>query len=243
MADFSLLLQHPDREEIISKLVTGSSPKEVYQWLKLKYPGDAQNHLRLKLKTLKEFAESPLLTDYYGKFKQDLSQVTSGQVNRGLSDSIINNKTYQERLKEIAGKELDWTKMVENLIAVCFQRVEQVFDTMQQDPSKFKGDNYLLRYLADITSAVERLKKISLIENDTQYKQAVSMQVLDNYKNALQETIKDLLAEIDPDTAFLFLDKLHDRLGNLEPPTEPSQEERLEEVKMLEAKIIDSEDD
>ena len=247
MSDFSLLLNHPDRDEVISKLISGSSHKEIYQWLKLKYPGKDQGHLRLTQKLLKEFAESPYLTEYYGKFKSDLAKVSSSdddKIRRGLAESILNNKTYQERMLEIANKELDWNKMVENLVAVCFQRVEQVFDTMQQDPTKFKGDNYLLRYIDSLTSAVERLKKIQLIDDAQGLNQNITAQALEEQTAFLQEVIRDVLAEIDPDTAMLFLEKFNERMEITNPPAPLTQEDKFSEVEIIEAKLIgDSEED
>lgn len=244
MSDFSLLLNHPDRDEIISKLVSGSSYSEIYNWLKLKYAGSDQGHLRLTKTLLKEFSESPYLTDYYGQFKKDLTQVKSwksGQVNK-LSDAILNNAPYKERLIEMADKELDWTKMLEGLIAVCFQRVEQVFDTIQQNPTSFKGDNYLLRYLAEVTSAVERLKKIDLFDADQSDSEEVTTQALEAQTAFIQEVLRKVLAQIDPDTAMLFMDAWNETAKELKPPAPLSQDQKIKEAKIIEAKFTDLDD-
>lgn len=246
MSDFSLLLNHPDRDEVISKLISGSSPKEIFQWLKLKYPGKEQGHLRLTQKLLKDFSESPYLTDYYGKFKSDLAKVSSEddpKIRRGLAESILNNKTYAERMLQIADKEFDWMKMTENLVAVCFQRVEQVFDTMQQDPTKFKGDNYLLRYLSEVTSAVERLKKMQLADDAQSLNQNITAQALEEQTAFLQEVIRDVLAEIDPDTAMLFLEKFNEKMETVKPPVPLTQEAKIKETEIIEAKLIESSED
>lgn len=242
MADFSLLLNHPDREEIISKLVSGSSPKELYQWLKLKYPGTDQSHLRLALKLLKEFSESTYLTDYYGQFKKDLVN-TNDAIKRGVSQSIINNKTYQERLQEIADTELDWLKMVQGLIYVCNSRVEQVFDTIQKNPTSFKGDNYILRYLSEITMAVERLKKLTIIESADSLNQNITAQALEEQTAFLQEVIRSVLAKIDPDTAMLFMEEFNTALTTTKPPAPITQQDKMTKIKILEAQIIDDDDE
>ena len=57
--DYSIILNHPLNQEIISKLITGTDPKEINQWLKLKYPNkeDAQklfDYLTAKLAEIKE---------------------------------------------------------------------------------------------------------------------------------------------------------------------------------------------
>ena len=56
MSEFGLIKDHPDSKEIMSKLLSGSEPKDVAQWLKLKYSKKNQSHLRLTQKLLKEFA-------------------------------------------------------------------------------------------------------------------------------------------------------------------------------------------
>ena len=38
--DFSKVLDHPDQDEIISKLMAGVTPKDINEWLKLKYAKD-----------------------------------------------------------------------------------------------------------------------------------------------------------------------------------------------------------
>jgi hypothetical protein len=44
MAD-SKILNHPDREEIIQKLLGGISPNNVCKWLEEKYPDEKQHHI------------------------------------------------------------------------------------------------------------------------------------------------------------------------------------------------------
>ena len=46
-ADFSKILLHPDKDEIISKIMTGVSHKNIADGLKLQYPDKEQGHLRI----------------------------------------------------------------------------------------------------------------------------------------------------------------------------------------------------
>src|ERR1035437_10296456 len=41
----SKILNHPDREEIIQRLLNGMSPTVVHKWLLSKYPDEKQNHI------------------------------------------------------------------------------------------------------------------------------------------------------------------------------------------------------
>ena len=76
MADFSTILNHPDHEEILSKLFTGTLPKQVSQWLKQKYTKPEQKHLHITIKLLKDFVNSDY-TDYYNKVSKDIATVKS----------------------------------------------------------------------------------------------------------------------------------------------------------------------
>ena len=236
MADFSIIVNHPDCEEIISKIMTGSSPKEVYQWLKLKYPNSNQSHLRITQKLLKELANSPL-TDLHQQFKKDYSALKQGN----STSTLQNNPTYKELMTEFAGKEIDTVKMIENLVFACHHRVQQVFDIIQENPRGFKGDNYLLRYLSEITMAAERLNKakLDLATDVTGYN--VTMEAMEQVKAIFQETIRDTLAELDPEVSMKFLDRLNHRLeaANLDKPS--TQAQRIQEAEILEAKILGSE--
>jgi len=99
MADFSLITNHPNCEEIISKLVSGTVPKEVSRWLKLKYPNKDQKHLNLTIKLLKDFVNSQYL-DTYNQFTNDLVDTKNNKSNSYtcLSISIYSYDSNQSIL-------------------------------------------------------------------------------------------------------------------------------------------------
>ncbi len=238
-SDFSIIANHPDCQEIISKLMSGSTPKAVAQWLKLKYPKPEQAHLRISQKLLKEFSNSPL-TDLYQQFKKDRAALVTGG---NISAALANNKVYRERIQETVGKEIDIINLLTNLVTAAYQRMEQVFDVIQENPRNFKGDNYLLRYLAEISAAVERLEKLRLGMGDQLTQGDITMEAVEEHTAMLQETVREVLAEIDPDTAMLFMEKLHNKLARLKPPKPLTQDERLKEAQILEAQIVEDDED
>lgn len=239
MSDFSLIASHPNCQEIISKLMSGTSPKAICQWLRLKYPQDEQAHLRIAQKLLKEFSDSPL-TDLYQQFKQDKSAIINGG---NISASLASNKVYRERIQETVGKEIDIINLITNLVTAAYQRMEQVFDIIQEDPRNFKGDNYLLRYLAELSSAAERLEKLRLGSGEQMSQYNVTMDAVDSRMALLQETVRETLAEIDQDAAMLFMDRLNSKLAFMKEPSSMTQNDRLKEAQILEAKVVLNEDE
>ena len=234
MSDFSIIASHPQCQEIISKLMSGSSSKAVAQWLKLKYPKPEQSHLRVTQKLLKEFSNSPL-TDLYQQVQKDRSSLAGGG---NISSALANHKPYRERLLETVDKEVDYVNLVTNLVIMCSQRVEQVFDIIQENPRSFKGENYLIRYLTELTAAAERLEKMRIGSGDQLVQHNVTMEAVAEHSAMLQEVVREVLAEIDPDTSMLFMEKLNDRLSRMSLPPPVTQNERLKEAQILEAKIV-----
>jgi len=233
MADFGLIVNHPDYQEIISKLISGSTPKEVNQWLRLKFPKDSQSHLRLTQKLLKEFVDSPF-TDLHDQFKKDQSAIANNEVSAALQS----NKTYKQRIEEIADKELNFITMLENLVVVTYQRVEQVFDAIQENPRAFKGDNYLLRYLDSVSQAIDKVAKLKNDSFDKAQDHNITEKALEEATAVLQESVRETFAEIDQDAANIFMEKYSQKIKSVHLNKQLSQDQKIEEARILEAKIL-----
>jgi hypothetical protein len=236
--DFSKLLDHPDKDEIISKLITGIAPKDVNEWLKLKYAKDEEKHLHLSVKLLKDFKDGHL--DLYNDLRNDIAKVESGQpLQKAIAKSLQNNKTYQERLNEYADKEVDIKKLLANMIFVGTDRIEQLFDKIQQDPLSHKADYALLKWLEGLSRLLDQWGKMVLNTPDQIIQHNVTVEKVGEYSHILQSAVRETLAEIDPDIANLFLEKLNVKLEALQSPDmQPIPlEKRLKDVQILSTKI------
>jgi hypothetical protein len=240
--DYSKLLAHPDKDEIISKLVTGIKPKDVAQWLKLKYKKEDQEHLHLSLKLLKDFLEGNL--DLYSTLKQDIEVAKDGKLDRKISDSLKNNKTYQERIAEVANTEVDIRKVMNETGIIIRTRIEQYFDRMQENPANLKPDYGLIKWFELLLNYIEKYDKIINKSPDQIIQHNVTHQVIDNYVVTLQDAIRETLSEIDADAAFLFMEKLNEKLDKLQmpeqvQPVQINQEKRMAEAKILSGKVME----
>lgn len=233
VADFSKILSHPDKDEIISKLVTGIKPKDVSDWLKLKYTDKEQGHLRVSSKILQEFVENNL--DLYNVLQNDISGVK--QDKKEISDSLKNNKTYQERIVEIADKELDIKRLLIETGHIIRQRVEQVFDKIQENPQNFKPDYTLIKWLETLLSFTDKYQKIVNEAPDTVVQHNVNIQIVEQHTIMLQDAIRETMAEVDSDMAFNFLEKLNAKMSLLQCP---QHQVMSQDKKLLEAQIISS---
>lgn len=240
MPDFADIINHPDKQEIIDKILKGINPKDISSWLKLKYPNNNQKHLRLSIKIIKQFASSEY-TDCYNKFKDDLQVIKIDPTlsKKEFKSSILNNKTYQERLLNIADTELDIKTMLKSLIIVCQERAEQVFDKIQENPGSFKGDYTFLRYINELFNMIEKFDKIINNAPDQIIQHNVTLQAVESNTTAILEAIRKTLERLDTQTSLLFMELFYNELTSLNAPTQPfiSQEDRLNEIKLLHEKI------
>lgn len=240
-SDFGLIKDHPDSKEIISKLLSGTSPKDVSQWLKVKYPEKKQSHLRLTKKLLQEFTESQY-TSYYEQFQEDLADLTqsgSGEKkDKELSYALTHIKPYRERMQELADKQLNTLDTVEKNMGIVLTRVEQMYDLIQNDPENAKLDNTLIRYMQLVKDGMETIERMKVNSVDNLAHHNFTMQALQENINVMQDAIREALSELDPQLASLVMDKLYQKLNELEPAKALTPDEQAREAQKFEGKVL-----
>jgi len=240
MAEFGLIKDHPDSKEILSKLLSGSTPKDVASWLKLKYPEKSQKHLRVSQKLLKEFTDSQY-TSYYDQFQEDLATLSDPdkkKEDKELSYALTHIKPYRERMEELADKQLNTLLTIEKNMGIVLTRIEQMYDLIQNDPTNAKLDNTFIRYMKLLQDGMETIEKIKSNSIDGLAHHNFSMQAMQDNIMIMQDAIRETMAELDPDIASSFMDKLHNKLNDLEPPQTLTPSEKFEEAKKFEAQVV-----
>lgn len=234
--DYSAILLHPDKEEIISKLMTGVSHKNIADWLKLQYPNKDQSHLRIGASLLKDFADNSL--DLFNQLRNDIVAVKNNTaVSKSMLESVRNNKTYKERLNELADTEIDIKRVITETIVLMRARIEQMYDIVQSNPENLKPDYALMKWFEVLLNATEKYHKV-YNEAPTVVNQNITVNMVEQHTAILQEAIRDTMAEIDPNIAFLFMDKLNERLAKIQAPMNEilPQDKRAKEAEILFAK-------
>lgn len=239
MSDFQKIIDHPDQDKIIGKLVSGESAAKVAEYLKVKYHQKDETHLRLSPNLLKEFIEKYL--SQYDSLDKIISADKSNKLDKKLAQSILNNKTWKERLAEKEDKEIDIKAKILEILHILEIRAEQVFDQIQQDPKNFKGDYVLIKYFEMLFNAIEKADKIVNDKPDQVIEHSYTVRMVQQHSTAFQEAIRDVLREMDPEFSALFMDRLAERLEALEEPEEvgnkPLALGKIESVLSLEGSI------
>jgi hypothetical protein len=238
------ILEHPDKDEIVSKLVAGSTSAEVSEWLKGKYVNPGETRFALSADALNKFSDGYL--DFYLQIRDDVIKTKENKpIERQLRDSIKNNKSYKERLNEIVGTEVDIKKTIRQLIVMIEARAEQVFDEIQNDPSEFRGDNILINWFNTLLAALEKGNKLLNDAPDQVIQHNVTVQVVDQHVNVFYEAIKETLETLDYESSLKFMEMFNQKMLLVKATEEvrpATADVRLAEAKLLSEKFTNKMD-
>ncbi len=211
---YEKILNHPDRDQIISKLTAGESVREVSAWLKEKYPNTKPNQLAFT--TLDEFRRKYLnihgtiLDDLKIKFKEQQAE----EVKDGLKHIVKKNKSYQEKLDEFIDDKIDWRKKLVQFLNVAETRFSQVFDKSQNNPDSFRGDETLIKWMKEMRDLVIEIRKAEGAP-DQVIQHNVTVQAIDEQANIIHQAIFKTLMKMDFSFASVFIDQLNETLREL----------------------------
>lgn len=237
------LLEHPDKDELIAKLINDTTPKQINEWLKVKYSTVGESKLVLSEKYLKDFKDEYL--DLYQKIKEDIynTKFSKASADEKVNLVLTNNSAYKKRILELADGKIDMERMITNLILNIEDRVAILFDTMREDPDKFRNDRALVEWCNSLGDMVERLYNMQRqdridveatqnITNNTQ----INIQILDEHVTSFYDVFRDTLKELDMEQSMKVMDIFNSKLNKIKEiknKKELSVDQHLAEVKLL----------
>lgn len=232
------ILDHPDKDEIISKLVLGVSPRDINEWLSSKYTNVSELKFVVAEKSLKSFQENYL--DIYNMIKKDLvdtKQAIALSTEDELLLSVQNNPTYKSKMIETASQELDIKKMLANMILAVETRVGNYFDVIQENPRDLnsKQDRVMIELMDTLGTNLERFHKIVLGGPDQIIQHNVAVHHIDQHMQVFVDSFREMIAEVDTEASLRFMEIFNVKFSKLKMPTEKdiSTETRLAEAKIL----------
>lgn len=215
MADLQKLTNHPDNQEIITRLINGETPANVSNWLKSKYQKTDESHLRLPLATLKEFVDK--YSPKYGILKKIALSQHEDKLDKEIAASLLNNKAWQQRVAELSEDELDLPRKLKQLISIMEARAEQIFDKIQENPGDTKKDYVFTKYLELLTNVIEKADKVINHRPDLRIEHTHSVQIVEQQSVAMQEAIRRTLQRIGPEYTSLFFEFLAEEIDKVKP--------------------------
>lgn len=208
---------HPDKDEILSKLLQDTDVKEIAEWLNAKYEDVESKQFQLPVRVIADFKKNNL--DFYTIMKNDLATVRQNKVDpqTAITAEIQGTSAYKKSLEAYANSEVDVKKMIAGALAAVQARTEQVFNELQLDPSNMKFDRVLIEWFAVLKDMIQSCNDINnpvdniQIANQTN----INIQVLDGHINTIHDIIREILSDLDYDTSIKFIEIWNERFSAL----------------------------
>lgn len=234
------IVEHIDRDEIISKISANIPLEDIHEWLKAKYSLGAEKQYVLSVQALKSFKANYF--DFYQALKGDLALAKSPLASDSLELAVKTSPAYHDALLNVANHELDLKLTISKLCAAIETRLSQVHDLIQDeyynDPRSLntKMDYLLIQYVNAFTPLLEKANKIINEAPDQIIQHNVSVQHIDQQVAVFYEAIRETLSEMNIEFAMIFMEHFSEKIKKLRDPTTiPAN--RLQEVKTLNAAI------
>lgn len=239
------ILEHPDKDEIISKLIIDVAEYDISSWLKTKYDGDdSGKKFILSESSLKDFKSNYL--DIYSKIKDDILKVKNLSSGEKLELALQNNNAYKNIVMKTAETKLDIEEKIIRLVNAIEERAAEVFNEMQGRGIDFKRDEVLIKYFDLLGSQLERYynmrdreesKKLQadVVNNNTTN---VTI-VLDQQVNNFYQIFKEILETLDFQTSMRCMEMFTEKLSKLKQlnTKELTLNQEIAEVASIDAKI------
>jgi hypothetical protein len=241
---YKKIMDHPDKDEIISKLIIGISITDVSDWLKSKYSAASEKKFVIAAKTLTSFKDTYL--DFYNDMLKDLNKIKSSptvSAQEEIELSVKGNSAYKDALVKIANKELDIETMLARMALNVETRVSQIYDIMQDNPNDIntRVERLLIEYINALGGLLDKYYTWKEAKQPDQIIQHnVTLQVVDQHISVFHDVIKDVLSQMDLETSMYFMEVFNEKMSKLKQPSPdalPSQDARFAEVKLLNENI------
>lgn len=237
------ILDHPDREEIINKILLDISENDIHEWLEAKYSGISEKKFIISKKNLELFKENYL--DIYSILQEDIGKVKKNLVKASneeeLKLALDSNPTYKSLMLKAATTEVDIKKTVISLCALIENRMGAMFDQIQEDPNSIntRSERVLMEWIRVMGEQLQFLYKVTEEpKNSATIQNTYNIEVTNSYISVIQDSIKETLASMDLEASFQFMEILNDKMLKLKQPGTDSQFNMSQEAKLAEVKII-----
>ncbi len=220
---YKKILNHPDRDEIMSKLMDGESVKAVEKWLQKKHP--RSQRLKVSSVTLQSFRTNYL--NLKGEVLEDIKQIKQAQDGETkkleVKAILAGTSPYQEAITKIANQELDVRARILEMDQLMTTRIKHWFDELSTGQSDARDDKIFLEYLNSLRALMQDWKKLIEGVADKRIDHNINITVVQDQVAILKNVIFDVLREMAPNLIPLFVDKMNQKVSQLDYNSETYQ--------------------
>nr|BDD46213.1 hypothetical protein 45 [bacterium] len=210
------VLRHPDKEEIIKKLLDGESVKSVDAWLKDKYP--KRSTLHVSYVTLQKFRKEHL--DLHGEVLDAVKNARIDAEKDAASTEakliVAQSSSYQQKINEIAEAELDVSRKLREMDALVSSRLEFYYNSLAAGQGDLKHDKVFIEYLNMYKGILQDWKKYIDGVADKTIEHNININVVNEQVNILKGVVFEVLRELDPALIPIFIEKVNRKMLGIE---------------------------
>jgi hypothetical protein len=205
---------HPEKEEIMSRLLSGESVKEIEGWLKKKHP--KKRRLWISYATLQKFRKEHLHLE-----KDMIEDIKAARKEQDSESSVLEKKAlilssnaYQQKINEIVTTKLDSDRKLVELMNLLGTRIEYYFNMFQDPGTKttLKEDKMFMELLNVQRTMIQDYKKYVERVADQRIEHNVNVTVVNEQITVLKNIVFEVLQSLDPSLVPLFVEKINARL-------------------------------
>ena len=237
----SKILEHPDKDEILSKLLSDVPITDIYEFLKARYIGPDEQKFIISEKSLSTFKKEYL--DIYQIMRDDIAKTKSNMTTsqEQLEFEIQGSPAYHKALEKYINSEVDIKTIIKKLVVNAETRIAEIYDIIREDPRNIKIDRTLIEWFNTLAGILEKYDTI-LNGNPEQIniQNNINIQVLDKHINVVYDIIREILAKLDYEVSLQFVDMFNEAMAKLknEQISNLSIETRLAEANKLSDQML-----
>lgn len=214
----SKIIQHPDLEEIVAKLLLNLQAKDIHEWLAAKYPNEKK--FIISEKSIKIFQTDYL--DIYTMIRNDIGKTKNAMKQNSIEElelSVKGSSAYKNTMVDIATKELDVRQVVIRLCTALEVGFARLFDSMYDNPDIDLRAQRALNETADsLGHLLETYYKFTENPADIVVQHNVTVQAVDQHIAVFHEAVRETLATLSVESSLLFTELLNQKLSKLKAP-------------------------
>jgi hypothetical protein len=208
---------HPEKEDIIKKLLNGESVKAVEAWLKKKHP--RKRRLQISYATLQKFRK-----DYLNLQGEVLENIKAAKKEGDLDSKALEAKAilatstaYQDKLNEIVSNELDANRKILEMMTLISSRIEYYFNMLEMNGginSGIREEKMFVELLNAQRGLVQDWKKYVEGVADRTVDHNINVTVVNEQITVLKTIVFDVLKDLDPSLIPAFVEGVNSKLLN-----------------------------
>jgi hypothetical protein len=210
---YSKIMSHPDRDEIVEKLIGGDSVRVIEDWLKRKYPTNKSNQisfvslqsyrknfLKLENDAIKNLQKERKTLEITKRQEQDQEKVQKLQAYQvGLANYVQNNI-------------IDYNAEILDLMNECKEGMRHL-KALNESKGSHLNHIAISAYIARLQDVVQMHSKfISSQEKKDSNKIHEDYEQLNRKMEILVESVREAFNQTNPEGLYLFLDLVKNKL-------------------------------